>query len=538
MKLPSNGMRARSAKRGQIAYAAVPTVPSKPKTLRKDVSVSVLVSFGLHTLLLVLLSWIYFELPRPKLLDSILTLTVSDKDSAVVSLDVESEPAETLAEPTDIGETLVELSLSEAGLPDPAMMPDLDAVSRPEQVETPAIPPVHRTTSKRTVPGKSTSSKRGNAHAVADAGANVDHFTGRSPKSRLALVRQMGGTDASEAAVARGLVWLKNHQRFDGSWNFFHAHYPACDCSMPGQMDNNPNAATAMALLAFLGAGQTHEEGEYQTEVLKGLDFLLQNGTEAEKGICFYGTLTGTGTFYTHGLVTIALSEALAMSGDARLRPAVVGAIDFLVATQEQGGGWRYFPGQPGDTSVVAWQLMALKSAQFSRVPVPQRVFTGIDRFMGSVSSMRGSQYAYTPQRRDSPSLSMTAAGLLSRMYLEWQDNGRMKAGIRVLDEHGPDYNDMYYNYYATQVMHHWGGPEWERWNLIMREHLIRTQILTGHATGSWDVADLHGRAGGRLYMTTLALLTLEVYYRHLPLYQKDRIEVPLIDPVAPAKTP
>ena len=96
----------------------------------------------------------------------------------------------------------------------------------------------------------------------------------------------------------------------------------------------------------------------------------------------------------------------------------------------------------------------------------------------------------------------------------------------------------MYYNYYATQVMHHWGGPEWDRWNNVMREHLIRTQIRDGHATGSWDVADRHGSLGGRLYMTTLALLTLEVYYRHLPLYQKDRIEIPLINQAAESRSP
>ena len=133
----------------------------------------------------------------------------------------------------------------------------------------------------------------------------------------------------------------------------------------------------------------------------------------------------------------------------------------------------------------------------------------------------------------------MTAAGLLCRMYLDFDDNkGKLSAGIRFLDEHGPEPEGMYYNYYATQVMHHWGGPEWDRWNNVMREFLIRTQVLEGHATGSWDVADRHGYAGGRLYMTSLALLTLEVYYRHLPLYQKDRIEVPLINAPAELKKP
>ena len=79
----------------------------------------------------------------------------------------------------------------------------------------------------------------------------------------------------------------------------------------------------------------------------------------------------------------------------------------------------------------------------------------------------------------------------------------------------------MYYNYYATQVLHHWGGEEWENWNKVMREQLVKSQRRKGHAAGSWDVADSHGRSGGRLYMTSLCVMTLEVYYRHLPLYQQ-----------------
>ncbi|HEY0983283.1 prenyltransferase/squalene oxidase repeat-containing protein [Schlesneria sp.] len=544
MSLRANETSASPAKKRKLAFTALPRSLSQSKPRTKEVSASVIVSLALHALVLFVLSWIYFDLPRPMLLDSILTLVVADEKPSVEAPQLDLPTDEADLAPAEMGELLSHLDLSEDLTQEPvesvqSLSTDLDGVDRPKVVQNPQIvvPPIQRPAAKRVTSKKRTSGRTGNGGQAADPGEHVNHFVGRSPKSRAALVKRMGGTDASEAAVARGLVWLKNHQRFDGSWNFNHAHYPACDCSMPGYMDNNPNAATAMALMAFLGAGQTHEEGEYQTEVLKGLDFLMQNGMEVESGICFYGNLAGPPTYYTHGLATIALSEALAMTGDARLRPVVTGAVEFLVATQELGGGWRYYPGQPGDTSVVGWQLMALKSAQCSRIPIPQRVFSGIDQFLVGVSSMRGSQYAYTPQRRDAPTPSMTAVGLLSRMYLEWKDNGRLAAGVRLLDEHGPDYNDMYYNYYATQVMHHWGGAEWDRWNLVMRERLIRTQIQEGHATGSWDVADYHGRGGGRLYMTTLALLTLEVYYRHLPLYQKDRIEIPLLDKTQVDKT-
>ena len=115
---------------------------------------------------------------------------------------------------------------------------------------------------------------------TSEEGKHEDHFTGRTVAGKAALIKRMGGTDASEAAVARGLVWLKNHQLPNGSWNFDHnLASPQCDCTMPGRLANNPNGATAMALMAFLGAGQTHLDGQYHSEVRLGLDFLDRKST-------------------------------------------------------------------------------------------------------------------------------------------------------------------------------------------------------------------------------------------------------------------
>ena len=550
MSLPIKGWRAKSVVRSTANQGSVPVrgilasdsldLSPKRSTSWKKLISSISTSVAIHAALLFVLSWIYFDLPSNKVLETILTLVVGDSkpsgDSIEINVGELTEPA------IDEGQRMMEFDKI-----------DPELLALPDDVEPPSSMKLNSDSvsgGDRIPNGKkveATPKKAGTNRAVAtnsgsqtgttvegDAPLHADHFVGRTPKGKAALLKRMGGTDASEAAVARGLLWLKNHQLPDGSWNFNHVSSPRCDCTMPGRMENNPYAATAMAVMAFLGAGKTHETGEYQLEVQYGLDFLIAQGVRVGKGICYYGELTGPPTYYTHGLATIALSEAYAMTGDARLRPAVTGAVEFLADTQDFGGGWRYFPGQPGDTSVVAWQLMALKSAQFSRITVPQKVFSGVDRFMISVSSMRGSQYAYLPDRSNSPTPSMTAAGLLCKMYLGAKENhGGMRAGIRFLDQQGPDPNGMYYNYYATQVLHHWGGPEWDRWNNVMREYLIRTQIREGHATGSWDVADRHGYVGGRVYMTTLALLTLEIYYRHLPLYQRDRIDFPLINPAA-----
>jgi len=82
----------------------------------------------------------------------------------------------------------------------------------------------------------------------------------------------------------------------------------------------------------------------------------------------------------------------------------------------------------------------------------------------------------------------------------------------------------MYYNYYATQVLHHWQGPEWKRWNVQMRDHLIATQAGRGHESGSWYFSGGRGDVGGRLYNTAMAVMTLEVYYRYMPLYRREAI--------------
>ena len=184
------------------------------------------------------------------------------------------------------------------------------------------------------------------------------------------------------------------------------------------------------------------------------------------------------------------------------------------MAAQNQTGGWHYRPEmKTADTSVVGWQVMALASAKSARLVVPDRTIVGIRHYLTTVTPDGGATFGYS-SKTAKPSTS--AIGLLSSMYLgQTKKSAPLTAGVQLLSQRGPQKSDMYYNYYATQVMHHWGGEEWEKWNNVMREQLVSTQIKTGHGAGSWNVADTHGRSGGRLYMTCLATMTLEVYYRY-----------------------
>ena len=332
-------------------------------------------------------------------------------------------------------------------------------------------------------------------------------------RNRAALAAQRGGSPASEDAVERGLKWLLVHQRDNGSWSFDHTKGPCGGlCRNPGT-EASTTAATAVALLAFLGAGYTHTDGQYQDAINRGLYYLSSRAVTTP-----HGADLQQGTMYAQGLAAITLCEAYGMTQDPALRDVAQKAIDFIVYAQDKrGGGWRYAPQHPGDTTVTGWQLMALKSGQMAGLDVPSPSIGLAIRFLDSVQAEDGAQYGYMSQQSRR---STTAVGLLLRMYTGWQpDKAALQRGIKHLDNWGPSKDDIYYNYYATQVMHHWQGPEWDRWNPKMRDYLVKTQASEGHESGSWYFDGAHTRTAGRLFSTCAAIMTLEVYYRYMPLY-------------------
>jgi Squalene-hopene cyclase C-terminal domain len=354
----------------------------------------------------------------------------------------------------------------------------------------------------------------GGGHAVA----------ARDPRIRVEVVKREGGTTLTEAAVARGLRWMAMHQESDGHWSLNNFNHKA-GCSCNGQGARRSDAAgTSLALLPYLGAGQTHLVGRYRDQVSRGLRWLLNH--QQENGD-LRANSQGNAGMYAHGQATIVLCEAYMMTGDETLRLPAQNALNFIVAAQHDAGGWRYSPRQPGDTSVVGWQVMALQSGRAAKLHVPDETLELAGVFLDSVSSNSGSQYAYMP--RQGPTHIMTAEGLLCRMYLGWKlDMPGIEQGIRFLaTNHLPSDRqpNIYYWYYATQAFHHHGGLEWEMWNDEMREILIESQERRGHAAGSWDPRGPHASAGGRLYMTALATCSLEVYYRHLPIFRQIDLE-------------
>ncbi|HFB98008.1 MAG TPA: hypothetical protein ENJ62_02610, partial [Bryobacterales bacterium] len=238
---------------------------------------------------------------------------------------------------------------------------------------------------------------------------------GRGAAARQRMVREAGGSAGSEAAVARGLAWLAGHQRPDGGWALDH-RMAGCRgaCTHPGDLDARI-AATGLALLPFLGAGHTHQQGKYKAVVARGLDYLLRR--QRTRGQV--GDWRDAGNMYSHGIATIAVCEAYAMTRDPRLARPAQRALNFIVFAQDPVvGGWRYQPRQPGDTSVTGWQIMALKSGHMAYLIVPGTTVGKADRFLTAVQTRGGARYGYAGPGE---AASTTAIGLLCRMYMGWQ---------------------------------------------------------------------------------------------------------------------
>ena len=369
--------------------------------------------------------------------------------------------------------------------------------------------------------------------------AAVESFSRRVMRTHGGAAPEVAGFagPATEEAIELGLQYLANTQNKDGSW------------SLQGHGNNvalrSDTAATGLCLLAFQGAGYTHLQHQYADTVSRGLKFLINN--QRTNGNLYRPERHSSDenvAFYSHGIAALAMSEAYGMTQDRELRGPAQLALKYIMATQHrQRGGWRYIPQVSSDTSVTGWMMMALKSGELAGLEVKEKTYDGINTWLelSKQNSERADRYRYNPFAPDTdkqrhgrkPTPTMTAVGMLMRMYSGWRrDNKDMQSAADYLLRSKPQLGtaeqpkrDGYYWYYATQVMFHMGGDYWEQWNRNLNPLLLSGQVKDGPRAGSWDprlpIPDRWSPHAGRLYVTTMNLLNLEVYYRHLPIYEE-----------------
>jgi len=384
-----------------------------------------------------------------------------------------------------------------------------------------------------------------------------DPLTHRDRQSRTDVLKRFGGTRKTERAVADGLAWLAVHQRPDGIWDRrgFNRMCPDDDrCSQTAVTHAGRNAdvgLSALAALAFLGAGHTHEQGDCAETLSRVFSYLLAQQDAA-------GSFSAGSGFqmYNDAIATIAIAEAFAMTKDPVLDEPLRRAIAHLVRSQQPGGGWDYTSDTTtnrNDTSITSWVVMAFKSARAAGVSVPLsarlRLIEHFDRAVepgGRVWYADKSDSANRPGYRRRYGPAMIATSLFARSAFGFRLDDALSARqvdqllsdppnldkLRERDSSG--LHSAYYWYYGTLGMFNVGGEPWRQWNAALRRSVLEYQerpvTRTGgrrHSFGSWPAFGRGwgkwGRTGGRVYSTAINTLTLEIYYRYVPAYLSPR---------------
>lgn len=340
---------------------------------------------------------------------------------------------------------------------------------------------------------------------------------------RERLLREGGGDETTEGAVRRALAWLARHQAADGTWSAT-TYTDRCRdlaCDGRGQKDY-VEATTALALLPFLGAGNTPSEGPWRDTVGRGVRALV----ERQKADGSWGF--DPRSAYASAIATLAIAEAYGMTGAPPLREPAQRAVDYWVRTQAPSGGWRYQPGDgEADSSVTGWVTTALAGARRAGLDVPPRTLLGCRAWFHGRTSEEG-RVGYTGP--GSGSVALLGTGLFAQALTGADPAGpRVAATARLLasnlprrssgrrDDNSGEFgaSDPIHWFYGGLAAFQHGGDLWTVWELRLRDVLLPTQAGDADADGSWPPLGATGRSGGRVVTTALCCLALEVYYRY-----------------------
>jgi hypothetical protein len=354
-----------------------------------------------------------------------------------------------------------------------------------------------------------------NASKAMAKGAGVGNIPGTMAgrmggTSRQRMMDMNKGKKKSEEAVMRGLRWLMKNQSENGSW-----------------AGGNKSAMTGLAILCFLGHGETTTSPEFGATVQKGVEWLIKQGTEGQGKLSTGKTLSGGPPVYEHAIAAYALGEYYTMTKDERVAPILKQAVDYIVKGQGTDGGWvyGYAKGENGDTSVSGWQIQALKAAHLSQLNI-EGVDAALDKAMLNLKRVQGPKGGFG-YREAGDKYSLTGVGVLCTYFWKQNKDELVRDGIKfILDKANPevDYKgpkaDLYAWYYNTQACLMYGGDAWNKWNRMFQDQIADSQS----PEGSWPpcaggVGDLQKRpdGDGPYYRTTLCILMLEVYYRYMP---------------------
>jgi hypothetical protein len=307
-------------------------------------------------------------------------------------------------------------------------------------------------------------------------------------------------TPQTRAGIDRGLERLATLQAQDGSFG--------------NDRSGQGIAITALSCLAFMGDGDLPGRGRYGSQVEKGLQYILANTLETG----LIAADVSQGPMYGHGFATLFLGEIYGMTGDKRVREALVKAVRLTVGTQNAEGGWRYHPVPlDADISVTITQIMGLRSARNAGLSVPKETIDRAVLYVRQCQNPTDGGFRYMLNAGGS-AFPRSAAGVASLYYAGIYQDDALRRGLDYLlrqrnEVSGRNASGHYHygHYYAVQAMFLAGGKYWAQWYPAIRDELLRQQ----QDSGGWNSE--HGEE----YGTAMSLLILEVPNRYLPIFQR-----------------
>jgi hypothetical protein len=293
----------------------------------------------------------------------------------------------------------------------------------------------------------------------------------------------------------------------------------------------NQTAMSSLAVLSLCAMG--HQPADPTPEGLacrRALAYVLRPDGQNADG--YFGEKDGS-RMYGHGITTLMLSEMLGMGGDAAqdelIRQKVRRAIELILRAQKvpkndlNHGGWRYTPDSgDSDMSVTVWQTMALRAAKNAGIDVPKSAIDDAVAYIRRCYEAddrggRGGGFGYQSKGRE---LSTTAEGLLALQVCGQYDIPEVVSTSDRLLKEGLRQGErwfFYLSYYYAQGMYQRGGSHATEARRVVADALLPLQARDG----SWEGMGGEERQGGKIYATSLAILSLAVKNHYLPIYQR-----------------
>lgn len=328
--------------------------------------------------------------------------------------------------------------------------------------------------------------------------------------------------DQTDAAVDKAINYLVSQQRGDGAITD----------------RGHETTMTSLVIMAMASVGVQPADPDSRGQAMrKALTYVLQDDRQNKEG--YFGDRDGS-RMYGHGITTLMLTELLGMGVDTeqdrQIHERCQKAIDLILSSQkvkkplQYQGGWRYHPtANDADLSVTIWQLMALRSAKNDGLQVPaMAIHDAVEYLKRSYASTldhngmpdkKASGFCYTPTGR-SPTYTMTSAGLLAMQVCGEYESPLVAGAADWLLEHPPKWKEHFFfygTYYYAQGMYQRGGDHAKTAGQLVQEILLDKQ----HGDGSWQAERGQENSVGKVYATSLAVLSLSVKYHYLPIYQR-----------------